>query len=335
MKDTPARRRLPTLRWAASAGIAILMALGQAGPAVAGAKVPGTKCPLFPDNGYWQARVDRLKVHKRSTQWMSNMSPDRDLHPDFGPSYGAQSVPYGIPITIVDSGHKTVRVTFDFADESDNVRYPLGNDTKVEGGQWEDGDRHTVVVNKDNCRLYETWATVKDGNRWSAGSGATWKLESNKLRPYDWTSADAAGLPILPGLLSYGEVKRGKIRHAVRFTTNVTDRTFVWPARHHAGSVDNRAYPPMGARFRLKKSFKIDKSLRKDTRAILKAFKKYGLVLADNGSPWYFQGTQDKRWPDGLLNELKAVPASAFEAVNTKPMKVRSNSFKVKKRYRN
>ncbi len=186
--------------------------------------------------------------------------------PDFGPSYGAQTVPYGIPITIVDSSHPKVSVRFDIADESDRVRYPLGPDTKVEGGQWKTGDRHTVVVDKDSCRLYETWATSKSGTRWFAGSGATWSLKSNALRPRGWTSADAAGLPILPGLLRYDEVVRDRIDHAIRFTTDVTDRRFLWPARHQAGSVDDPTYPPMGARFRLKANYAIDPGLRPDTR---------------------------------------------------------------------
>jgi hypothetical protein len=311
---------------------AAFLAIGTAAPAFAGTNVPGTTCPLFPKDGFWRAKVNKLKVHKRSARWMANMSSDRDLHPDFGPSYGAIPVPYGIPITVVDSSHAKVTVAFDYDSESDNVGYPLGNDTLVEGGQWDTGDRHTVVVVRDTCRLYETWATHKSGSDWSAGSGATWLLNSNKLRKNGWTSADAAGLPILPGLLRYDEVAAGKIKHAIRFTTNVTDRSYVWPARHQAGSVNDRNYPPMGARFRLKKGYKIKKSLRPDTKAILRAMKTYGLVLADNGSPWYFQGTSDSRWPSDLLDELKSIPASAFEAVNTKPMMARKGSMQVRKK---
>ncbi len=301
-------------------------------PATAGSTIPGTPCPAFPDNSWWKADIRDLPVHKRSDKWMSNMSPSRNLHPDFGPSYGAIPVPYGIPITIVDNSHRRVRVTFDYASESDAVRYPIGDDTLVEGGQYETGDRHTVVVNRDTCRLYETWATRRKGRKWLAGSGATWKLTRNRLRPDGWTSADAAGLPILPGLLRYDEVKNRSIDHAIRFTTNTTDRRYLWPARHHAGAVDNRRYPPMGARFRLKKSFKIDKSLRADTKAVLRAMKKYGLVLADNGSPWFFQGTQDKRWPEALLDELKQIPARAFEAVDTSSLKIFDDSMRVRRR---
>jgi hypothetical protein len=258
------------------------------------------------------------------------MSPTRRLHPDFGPSYGEQPVPYGIPVTVVDGSHPKVPVAFDYADESDRVGYPLGADTRIEGGATADGDRHALVVDRSTCRLYETWSTYRraDGH-WTAGSGATWSLTSNKLRPQGWTSADAAGLPILPGLLRYAEVKAGRVDHAIRFTTDVTDRRHVWPARHDAGSVSDPSYPPMGARFRLKAGFPIS-SYRPDTQVVLKAMRRYGLVLADNGSPWYFQGTADNRWPSGLLDQLKTIPASAFVAVDTAPLRVRADSARVR-----
>jgi hypothetical protein len=283
--------------------------------------LPGTSCPAFPANNYWHADVSALPVYWRNKQWMSHMSPTRSLHPDFGPSYGAQPVPYGIPITYVYGSHPKVSVRFDYASESDRVGYPLGSDTKVEGGQWTSGDRHTVVVDKTYCRVYETWATRKSGTSWLAGSGATWSLKSNALRPTGWTSADAAGLPILPGLLRYDEVALGSVDHAIRFTTNITNRMYIWPARHQAGSVSDPSYPPMGARFRLKASYPIS-GLRADTQVVLRAMKKYGLVLADNGSPWYFQGTSDSRWTSPMLDQLKRIPASAFEAVDTSSLRV-------------
>ena len=298
--------------------------------AIAANIVPGTTCPVFPANSWWHADVSALPVHARSQQWMSHMSPARALHPDFGPSYGAQPVPYGIPITVVDGSHARVRVTFDYAGESDHPRYPLGSDTLVEGGQYVSGDRHTVIVGKDTCRLYETWATRRAGTRWRAGSGATWFLTRNKLRPDTWTSADAAGFPILPGLLRFDEVAARSIDHAIRFTTDITDRSYLWPARHQAGSVTNPAYPPMGARFRLKASYAIAATLRADTKAILAAMKKYGLVLADNGTPWYFQGTADTRWSSPLLDELKRIPASAFEAVDTSSLMISPDSMAVR-----
>ena len=298
-----------------------------AGPALAGTSraLPGTTCQAFPADNYWHADVSKLPVHPRSAQWLSHMSPTRKLHPDFGPSYGAQSVPYGIPITYVADSHAKVAVHFDYASESDRLGYPLGTDTKVEGGQMTSGDRHTVVVDKTACRVYETWATHKSGATWYAGSGATWNLRSNALRPASWTSADAAGLPILPGLLRYDEVAAGHVDHAIRFTTDVTDRRFIWPARHQAGSVSNPAYPPMGARFRLKASYSLS-GYRGDAQTVLKAMKAYGLVLADNGSPWYFQGTSDTRWSSGLMDQLKRIPASAFQAVDTSKLVVSSGS---------
>jgi hypothetical protein len=313
-----------------AAALGIVLALLPIDSTSAASTVPGTACPVFPADSWWHADISGLPVHARSAQWMSNMQPHRKLHPDFGPSYGEIPVPYGIPITIVDSSHAKVKVTFGYANESDHVRYPLGDDTKVEGGQYNSGDRHTVVIDKDTCRLYETWATRRSGRKWFAGSGATWKLTSNKLRPDTWTSADAAGLPILPGLLRLEEVKARAIDHAIRFTTDVTDRRYLWPARHQAGAVDDPAYPPMGARFRLKKSFNIDPNLRGDTKAILRAMKTYGLVLADNGTPWYFQGTSEKGWPEGLLDELKQIPASAFEAVDTSSLMISEDSMKVR-----
>lgn len=318
-------------RTGARLGAGLLLVVLAAAPALAGTSrnLPGTSCPAFPANNVWHADVSRLPVHPRSAQWLSRMSPTSKLHPDFGPSYGAQSVPYGIPITYVSGTHAKVSVRFDYASESDRVGYPLGSDTQVEGGQWTSGDRHTVVVDRTYCRVYETWATRRSGSAWLAGSGATWNLKSNALRPAGWTSADAAGLPILPGLLRYDEVAAGSVDHAIRFTTDVTDRLYLWPARHHAGSVSDHSYPPMGARFRLKASFPIS-SYRADTQVVLRAMKRYGLMLADNGSPWYFQGTADSRWASAMLDQLKRIPASAFEAVNQASLRVDPNSAAVR-----
>lgn len=289
---------------------------------------PVAGCPTFPADSWWHADVSDLPVHRRSDAWLRHMSPKSRLHPDFGDAFGAQRVPYGIPVTVVDGDHPRVTVRFQYASESDDVRYPLGPDTRIEGGRDSDGDRHAIVVDRSACRLYELWHARQVDGRWRAGSGAVWDLTSHALRPAGWTSADAAGLPILPGLLRLSEVRAGAVDHAIRFTTDVTDRRYLWPARHQAGSVDDRRYPPMGARFRLKGSFDLS-GYRADTRVVLRAMQTHGLVLADNGSPWYFQGERSRDWPHGLLDELKTVPARAFVAVDTSSLMVDRDSAQV------
>ena len=281
---------------------------------------PGPRpCSAFPADDVWNARVDRLPVNARSAQWLSHMSASsRDLHPDFGG-------PYGIPVTYVGSTHPKVPVAFDYADESDPGPYPLGSDTLIEGGPASTGDRHAILVDRAGCRLYETWSTYPTGSGWTAGSGAIWSMRSDALRPAGWTSADAAGLPIYPGLLRYDEVVSGAVTHAIRFTTSTTSQAYLWPARHQAGSTTDPAYPPMGARFRLKATYDISR-FRPDTQVVLRAMQQYGLVLADNGSPWYFQGATDASWPDALLGELKQVPAAQFEAVDESSLMVSPDS---------
>ena len=281
-------------------------------------------CQVFPQDNFWNRDVSGLLRHARSAQWLSHMSTDRTLHPDFGPSYG-DGPDYGIPITVVRSTHPLVSPRFDYADESDQVGYPLGADTRIEGGRDSRGDMHAIVLDKDACRLYETWNTREASGGWAAGSGAVWSLKSNTLRPDSWTSADAAGLPILPGLLRWSEVKAGRVNHAIRFTTNLTSRHHLWPARHDAGSQDSLAYPPMGARFRLKSGFSMT-GYGTYARTVILGMKRYGLVLADNGSPWFFQGAQNSAWPPALIEELKRIPASAFVAVDTAPLRVTDSS---------
>jgi hypothetical protein len=280
--------------------------------------VAGTTCRAFPASNFWNTDIRSLPVSPSSASWLSHMSTGRNLHPDFGPSYG-DGPDYGIPVTVVGRHHRKVRVRFDYAAESNRVRYPLGRDTKIEGGRNSAGDKHAIVVQKYRCRLYETWNTRVRHGHWRAGSGAVWSLGSNRLRPDGWTSADAAGLPILPGLLRWNEVKAGRVAHAIRFTTAVTSRHHLWPARHDAGSTNSWAYPPMGARFRMKASFDAS-SFGPRARVIITAMKNYGLVLADNGSPWFFTGERNRNWPANLVEELKRIPASAFEAVDTSSM---------------
>ncbi len=272
-------------------------------------------CPVFPTDNYWNAPINTLPVHQSSGRWVSSIG-DTDLHPDFG---GRQ---YGIPVTVTRKKPRTA-VRFDYADESDQVRYPLRRSTRIEGGS----DRHTVVVDARRCRLYETWNTRRTATGWRAGSGAVWNLRSNRLRPAGWTSADAAGLPILPGLLRWSEVRAGSVDHAIRFTAPTTAPRYLWPARHQAGS--DPSAPPMGARFRLVSGFDTS-GYSTRTRTVLRAMQTYGLVLADNGSPWYFQGERNAKWPARMIEELKTVPSSAFEAVDTAGMMVEDRSARVR-----
>ena len=272
-------------------------------------------CPVFPADNYWNTPVAGLPVHTSSQAWLDAIGGTL-LHPDFGgPSYG-------IPITVTTKKART-KVRFDYADESDHRRYPLRSSTRIEAGR----DRHAVVVDRKRCRLFETWNTRRTASGWRAGSGAVWNLRSNALRPAGWTSADAAGLPILPGLLRWSEVRSGRVDHAIRFTAPTTAPRYVWPARHQAG--DDPGAPPMGARFRLRTDFDVS-GFSPHARTVLTAMRDYGLVLADNGSAWYFQGATNAAWPEGLLDELKTVPAGAFEAVDTSGMIVSPDSARAR-----
>src|SRR3954465_9465587 len=248
--------------------------------------IPGTTCTAFPADNVWHADIRKLPVNARSSQWISHMSPTRKLHPDFGPSYGAQPVPYGIPVTVVAGTHAKGGVHFDYASESDRGPYPLGSDTKIEGGSTASGDRHAVIADKSTCRLYETFATRKSGTPWYAGSGAIWNLKSDALRPEGWTSADAAGLPILPGLLRYDEVASGVVTHAIRMTFAETYAGHIHPATHDASSSTDPALPPMGLRLRLRADFDLS-PYTGASRVILVAMQRYGVIVADNGSNWF------------------------------------------------
>ena len=294
--------------------------------------IPTTRCRAFPANSIWHADVSRLPAHPQTRNWkLSSDAFHRNLHPDFGPAYGEQPVPYGIPITIDRRPlAAAVPVRFGYAAESNRVPYPLSAATKIEGGSNARGDRHAIVIHAGTCRLYETWNTHRFPATWYAGSGAVWSLRSNALRPAGWTSADAAGLPILPGLLRWDEVVAGRVDHAIRFTVSTSQRAYQWPARHQAGSTTSPGAPPMGARFRLRANFNLA-SYSPRARVILVAMKRYGLIVADNGSNWYFQGTSDPRWPAGLISELKSIPAAAFDAVNVLPLRIAPNSGQAKR----
>lgn len=284
-------------------------------PPASGAVVPGTGCRVFPENNIWNTRVDDLPVHEMSERWLASTdASSTDLHPDFGPPS------YGMPYEAVPRNHPTVVVEFQYDDESDRGPYPFDGGTPIEGGS----DRHALIVQRGTCRLYELFAAEWNGGDPQAGSGAIWDLDSNRLRPETWTSADAAGLPIFAGLVRWDEVAAGAILHAIRFTVSCTTEAYVWPARHEAGQ-DDPDCPPMGARFRLRAGFDLSEFMPK-ARVVLRAMQRYGLIVADNGSDWYFQGTRDAHWRNRLLDELKTVPASAFEAVDVAACMVSEDS---------
>jgi len=319
-------------------GQSAIQAPVPASPGTAGGTaVPGAPdCPMFPASNVWNTDISKLPVNPHSAAWMRSMdSASTFLHPDFGPDPGG--FPYGIPYNIVTSAHRLVPVKFQYASESDKGPYPFGAATLIEGGKNAGGDRHAIMVNKSTCTLYELWEARYAASGSAAGSGAIWSLTSNRLRPAGWTSADAAGLPILPGLLNYGQVhaaaRSGRpITHAIRFTAQATQSAYLWPARHEAGSGANPALPPMGARFRLKASFNVpgfcptSAPYCADAKAVLTEMQHYGLILADNGSDWFFQGSAFPQWPDALVSLLKQIPARAFQAVDESCLMVSPNS---------
>lgn len=286
-------------------------------------------CMLFPSNNIWNTPIDKLPVDKNSDLYIQTIGPAISLHPDFGSGLW-NNAPIGIPYTIVDGNQKKVFVQFEYADESDKGPYPIPDNPPIEGGEDSNGDRHILIVDKDNCILYELYSAYKnpDGS-WRAGSGAIFDLNSNSLRPDSWTSADAAGLPILPGLVRYDEVAAGEINHMIRFTVPKTQRKYIWPARHYASSITDEKYPPMGQVFRLKNSVNIS-TFSKEAQVILTALKKYGMILADNGSAWFISGVPDERWNNDAINELKQIKGSDFEAVDISSLMVNANSGEAK-----
>jgi hypothetical protein len=297
---------------AAVAAFACVVALA-AGSSPHGA----SRCKIFPRDNPWNQRVDDLAVAANSARVVRSIGLGAGVHADFGSGIW-EGGPIGIPFTTVSRRQRKVRVSFDYADESDRGRYPIPRKAPVEGGRNAEGDRHVIVVDRGRCRLYELYAAypVDGGRRWRAGSGAIWNLRSNKLRPAGWTSADAAGLPILPGLARYEEVRRGSIDHALRFTAPRTRRAYVYPARHYASSSDDPDLPPMGLRVRLRASFDTS-GFGRQSRIVLAALKRYGMLLADNGSPWYVSGAPSRGWNNDDLHELGRVRGSDFEVVDT------------------
>lgn len=276
-------------------------------------------CQVFPEDSIWNVRVDELPVHPLSDEYIRTIGEDNGLHPDFGSGTWPpdSDSPIGIPYDVVDSSQEFVEVNYtDYGDESDEGPMPIPADAQVEGGDDGDGDRHVLVVDDEACMLYELYYAFPTDDGWDAASGAIYDLNSHLLRPLYWTSADAAGLPIFPGLVRYDEVLSGEINHAIRFTAEETQRAFIWPARHYASDIEDEAYPPMGLRLRLRADFDIS-GFSADAQVILQAMKTYGIILADNGSAMFFSGSPDPRWDnDTLVPELREVTAGDFEAVD-------------------
>jgi hypothetical protein len=254
--------------------------------------------------------VDTLPLDANSATYVNTIGATSYLHPDFGTVWGG--APNGIPYTTVSGAQPKVRVDFYYATESDRGPYPIPTNAPIEAGS----DHHVLVVDRGSCLLYELYdATPHADGHWSAGSGAIFPLDSNALRPNTWTSADAAGLPMLPGLVRFDEVAAGEITHALRFTAQETRQAYVWPARHYASYKTDPAYPPMGQRFRLKAGTDIS-TFPPEVQVILRALKKYGMFLADNGTSWYLSGAPDPRWDDDHLHTLQDLQGSDFEAVD-------------------
>jgi hypothetical protein len=286
------------------AATALAAAAALAVPATAKGPHVGS-CSIFPPSNPWNQRVDRLPVAGDSARLIATIGASTGLHPDFGSIYG-------IPYNVVGNSTPRSKVTFDYADESDKGPYPIPAHPKIEGGS----DRHILMVDRSACRLYELYAAQRGAGGWHAGSGAIWNLRSNRLRPKTWTSADAAGLPIFPGLARYDEATGGGIHHALRFTVPRTRKAFIYPARHYASSSTDPSLPPMGLRVRLKRSFSLA-GFPQQARAVLQALKTYGMILADNGSPWYITGALNHRWSDTQLDAIKRLRGSDLEVVDT------------------
>ncbi len=280
----------------------------------------GGACPTFPADNPWNTDVSTRPVHARSAAWVGSIGSSTRLHPDFGTFWDGG--PIGIPFVHVGADQPKVPVSFEYDDESDPGPYPIPANAPIEGGPSSDGDRHVIVIDDAACKLYELYAAYprNGGASWSAGSGAVFDLRSNALRPDHWTSADAAGLPIYPGLVRYDEVVgEGLIDHALRFTISDSQRGFIHPATHFASDITDANVPPMGARFRMKASYSCA-AYSAEVKVICAALKRYGMIVADNGSDWYVSGQHDPRWDDDAIGDLKRIPGSAFEAVDTGPV---------------
>lgn len=289
-------------------------------------QTPGGPCPVLPANNIWNKNISALPTHVRSSAYMSSIGLNAHMHADFG-SGEWDGGPIGIPYVYVPGSQPFVPINFtEYGDQSDPGPYPVPTNAPVEGGPDSDGDRHVLVIDQGNCTLYELYHGYPQGNgSWDAGSGAVYNLNSNALRPAGWTSADAAGFPIYPGLVRYDEVASGVIRHAIRFTVPDTQAAYIWPARHLASDDPNLNLPPMGLRVRLKANYNIS-GFDPRIRVILQAMKDYGMFVADNGSPWYISGAPDERWDNDLLHTMDVLTGNNFEAVDESGLMIDPNS---------
>lgn len=310
---SPVQRLWPCV---AAAGAIASVWLAAPAPAIKPAGPHESSCPIFPQSNPLNQDISHAPVDPRSAAYIARIGLTGHLHPDFG-----SNPSYGIPYTVVGAHQPKVPIKFsEYGEESDPGPYPIPANARIEGPPaGEAGDRHVLVLQKGSCRLYEMYAASRKGAGWEAGSGAVFNLRSNALRPDGWTSADAAGLPILPLLVRYPEVRAGRIDHALRVTVERTQRGYTHPATHFASSSSDPNLPPMGLRLRLKAGYSL-KGFHGESLVVLRALKRYGLIVADNGSPWYITGAPDPRWNDEDLEQIKRVPGSAFEAVRTGPV---------------
>jgi hypothetical protein len=297
--------------------------LGLAGVVRAQAPTIGN-CTVLPADNIWNTSIDRLPVSPNSSTYVNTIGATTGVHADFGSGLW-DGGPIGIPFITVPGTQAKYPVSFDYPDESDAGPYAVPLNAPIEGGSASTGDRHAISVDVDNCILYELYAAYPQTASWKAGSGAIFNLLSNNLRVATWTSADAAGLPIFPGLVRYDEIAAGEIRHALRFTVPKTQKAYVWPARHYASSLTGAQYPPMGVRFRLRADFDIS-SFSPTNQIILRALKKYGMMIADNGSAWYLSGAPDSRWSNDDLHNLGNLHGSDFEVVDVSGLMISADS---------
>jgi len=308
-----------------SAGTSGRMGTGGASGGSAGSSVEAPSlsgCAIFPADNPWNQDISDLPVHPNSDAFVNSMGRNAHVHPDFGTEW--EGAPIGIPYVTVSGDAAKVPIEYTaYGDESDPGPFPIPPNAPIEGGPDSDGDRHVLVVDTDNCVLYELYRAfpVNGGARWQADSGAQFDLKTNDEHPFTYTSADAAGLPILPGLVRYDEVVlEGELNHAVRFTASRTRAALVAPARHYASNSDDSDLPPMGLRMRMKASFDCS-DYSSEAQVVCAGLKTYGMILADNGSNWYLSGAPDPRWDDEALGDLKDIPGDAFEAVDTGPIR--------------